>query len=569
MCPLEESRSIMGSPRGPSGNGLTKAKSTASELLEDIDCLNSQNPKQQKKRKREMPLSQQTLSSTSECLPTNKKMTSKDSGPICLLSDREAELSKMLPAESTGNGLACSPFWTARSTELSKKSWLPVATGCRDSVSISWNGCCVDMVAKLPSCSPQINHQKKSCPMTCYPSCKCSAVEEMENEDTPLATKIIKLRNVKLNPTKEQKLLLRKYEAAARYTYNATVGAVNGGDKLNKMSLRNKFVTTKENPWMMDKEWLTETPKAIRQQAVFEVVKNFKAAFTNKTNGNIEKFKMTYKKKGRHNAQRPWTLGIEKAVKVDKDDDLVIFPDTIGKMRYYGQLPFEDTPEAECGIHRNAKGDYFLRVPIKVQVKKQRLPEKIIALDPGVRKFVTGYSPTEDHGFYADKQTDKKILEIQKSIDLVNSQLTSPFIDCVCRRRLRKKKMKLYADLKNVRDDFHWKLANMLTVQYDRILLPHLETAKLSRGLKAKVSRAMLSQSHGLFSQRLAEKCKERGVTLETPSERHTSKTCGCCGMLTNVGSSETFACRCGYVADRDLNAARNIYIRTETYTES
>jgi putative transposase len=363
--------------------------------------------------------------------------------------------------------------------------------------------------------------------------------------------------------------LLRKYEAAARYTYNATVGAVNGGDKLNKMSLRNKFVTTRGNPWIADKEWLTETPKAIRQQAVFEVVKNFKAAFTNKANGNIDKFKMTFRRKGRHNAQRPWTLGIEKAVKVDKDDDLVIFPDTIGKMRYYGKLPFDEKPEAECGIHRNAKGDYFLRVPIRVQVKKQKPPKKIIAMDPGVRKFVTGYSPTEEHGFYAGKETDKRILEIQKNIDLVNSELTSSFIECVCRRRLRKKKMRLYADLKNVRNDFHWKLANMLTTQYDRILLPHLETAKLSRGLKTKVSRAMLSQSHGLFLQRLADKCKERGVTFEEPSERHTSKTCGCCGMLTNVGSSETFACRCGYVADRDLNAARNIYIRTETFTES
>ena len=195
------------------------------------------------------------------------------------------------------------------------------------------------------------------------------------------------------------------------------------------MSLRNKFVTSKDNPWIADKEWLTETPKAIRQQAVFEVVKNFKAAFTNKTNGNIDKFKMTYKKKGRHNAQRPWTIGIEKAVKTNDQGDLVIFPETIGALRYYGKLPFDDKPEAECGIHRNAKGDYFLRVPVKVQVKKQRSPEKIIALDPGVRKFVTGYSPTEEHGFYAGKQTDKKTLEIQKSIDLVNSELTSPDVD--------------------------------------------------------------------------------------------------------------------------------------------
>lgn len=420
------------------------------------------------------------------------------------------------------------------------------------------------MVAKLPSCNPPTSPRKKSSPTTCCPSSKCSAVEEMEKGGIR-QPQIVKLRNVKLNPTKDQKTLLRKYEAAARYTYNATVAAVNGGEKLNKMTLRNKFVTAKNNPWITDKKWLTETPKVVRQQ----VVKNFKAAFTNKANGNITKFKMAFKKKGRHNAQRSWTLGIEKAVKTDGDGNLVILPETIGTMRHYGRLPFEDKPEAECGIHRNAKGDYFLRVPIRISAKNQRPSEKIIAMDPGVRKFVTGYSPTEDHGFYAGKETSERISSIQKNIDIVNSQLTSPFADCKQKRRLRKKKMRLYADYKNARDEFHWKLANMLTKKYDRILLPRLETAKLARGLKAKVSRAMLSQSHGLFLQRLADKCKERGVLLETPSERYTSKTCGCCGVLVDVGSSETFACRCGYRADRDLNAARNIYIRAETFTES
>eukprot|EP00963_Diacronema_lutheri_P009295 scaffold840_cov344-Pavlova_lutheri.AAC.12 len=67
--------------------------------------------------------------------------------------------------------------------------------------------------------------------------------------------------------------------------------------KLIKTSLRNKFVTFKDTPWMVDKEWLSGTPKAIRQQAVFEVVKNFKVAFTDNAHDNIDKFKMSYKKK--------------------------------------------------------------------------------------------------------------------------------------------------------------------------------------------------------------------------------------------------------------------------------
>ena len=376
---------------------------------------------------------------------------------------------------------------------------------------------------------------------------------------------LVRLRNVKLNPTTVQKKLLRQFESHARYTYNKAVEAVNGGHKLNKMSLRNAFVTAKDNPWIGKRPWLIETPKVIRQQAVFEAVKNFKAAFTNKANGNIEKFKMGYKKKGRHNAQRPWTIGIEKAVKIDDDGDLVILPESVGVIRHFGKMPFEDNPEAECGIHRNAKGDYYLRVPVRVRPKPRRSVTRVVALDPGVRKFLTGYSPTDDHGFYVGKRAATRIMQILVAIDQVSSELSSTLIDCTRRRRLRQKKMRLYADYKNVRDEFHWKLANMLSEQYDRILLPRLETAKLSMGLTAKVAREMLAQSHGLFVQRLGDKCSERGVAFETPEEYYTTKTCGSCGKLVDVGSAETFVCRCGYVADRDLNAARNIYIRTET----
>eukprot|EP00963_Diacronema_lutheri_P009294 scaffold840_cov344-Pavlova_lutheri.AAC.11 len=132
-------------------------------------------------------------------------------------------------------------------------------------------------------------------------------------------------------------------------------------------------------------------------------------------------------------------------------------------------------------------------------------------MGPRVRKFVTGYLPTQDQRFDAGRETSKRISAIPRNIDLLNSELTSPCIDCTRRRRLRKKRMGLYADYKNVHDGFHWKLANVLSVRYDRILLPHLKNAKLSWGLKAKVSRTMLSQSHGLFLQRLTEKCTERG----------------------------------------------------------
>jgi transposase len=367
---------------------------------------------------------------------------------------------------------------------------------------------------------------------------------------------------VKLNPTKEQKALLRKFEGAARYTYNATVAAVNSKEyKINKMTLRNTFVTAKDNTWVQERPWLTETPKVIRQQAVFEATKNFKAAFTNMKNGNIEKFKMQFKRK-RHGSQRPWTIGLEKAIKA-KDNDLFVLPDTLGKVRYYGKLPFKDKPVSECTLHRDACGDFYLQVPVQVQVQPKRTTKREVALDPGVRKFLTGYSPTEECGLYIGKEMSKRIIDILKSIDAVCSDIDKKDISCVQRRRLRKKKMKLYRDYKNLRDEFHFKVISMLTDHFDMIYLPRLETSKLSQKLKTKTARQMMAQSHGLFHQRLTDTCIVKGVSLEVPDEAYTSKTCGSCGLLVNVGSSETFICpHCMHKADRDLNAARNIYLK-------
>jgi transposase len=56
-------------------------------------------------------------------------------------------------------------------------------------------------------------------------------------------------------------------------------------------------------------------------------------------------------------------------------------------------------------------------------------------------------------------------------------------------------------------------------------------------------------------------KMKEKGAIICT--EEYTSKTCGRCGELNNVGKSEIYRCsKCLLVIDRDINGARNILIK-------
>ena len=77
----------------------------------------------------------------------------------------------------------------------------------------------------------------------------------------------------------------------------------------------------------------------------------------------------------------------------------------------------------------------------------------------------------------------------------------------------------------------------------------------------------MCNWAHYRFRQLLLAKAELfPWCTLLVCDEAYTSKTCGECGELhAKLGAAKTFRCPhpgCGYKADRDVSAARNILLR-------
>ncbi len=101
------------------------------------------------------------------------------------------------------------------------------------------------------------------------------------------------------------------------------------------------------------------------------------------------------------------------------------------------------------------------------------------------------------------------------------------------------------------------------------VLIPVFETSRMvSRGgrkINSKTCRNMLTWSHYAFRALLKAKAELYPWVMDIEcNEAYTSKTCGGCGVLNHkLGGSKTFRCTsCGYIADRDINAARNILVR-------
>lgn len=112
----------------------------------------------------------------------------------------------------------------------------------------------------------------------------------------------------------------------------------------------------------------------------------------------------------------------------------------------------------------------------------------------------------------------------------------------------------------NLRRDFHHKTARALVNRYGTIVHEDLNIRGIAR---TRLAKSTLDVAWGTFLHILSYKAEEAGVTVIAVSPHNTTQACSQCGALPDV--PKTLADRvhvcpaCGYVADRDLNAAQNI----------
>jgi putative transposase len=125
------------------------------------------------------------------------------------------------------------------------------------------------------------------------------------------------------------------------------------------------------------------------------------------------------------------------------------------------------------------------------------------------------------------------------------------------RRKAQRLVAKHHLHVGRQRLDFQHKTALDLMRRYQTIYVEDLNVRGLASGMLAKpVNDAAWSQ----FTSILVSKAESAGREVVKVDPRGTSQKCSVCGVVVPKTLSErTHRCSCGYVADRDLNAARNI----------
>jgi putative transposase len=199
---------------------------------------------------------------------------------------------------------------------------------------------------------------------------------------------------------------------------------------------------------------------------------------------------------------------------------------------------------------------------------------RLISIDPGMRTFGTCYDPDGVVTEWAEGskhlvllfRLNRKAGRIETRATKINGRKKRRLVAVAS--RIRKRSIDLVNEL-------HRKFAIWLCQNHDVVLLPKFDTrsivrkrsektGKWTRKIGKKTAGAAMRLAHYRFRNFLLHKANEFGTKIEICDEQYTSKTCGACGVLNEtLGSAKTFSCKkCGYIADRDHNAARNILLR-------
>jgi putative transposase len=360
------------------------------------------------------------------------------------------------------------------------------------------------------------------------------------NQTLKLTPNSVKKRRV--FPSKQLHRIWKRWLNSYRWIYNWTIAQLRDGENNLAYDLQ-KLARKQERP-----DWVKELPGHQLQEAVADAVDAHKQA---KANGGVAHFKscrqpkQVVKFKAGNYKKGQWYPTKVKGLTYRSPEG---FP---AKCTYGTQLVFE-------------RGKWYGIFPEYIEPTATE-KSKVIALDPGVRTFMTGYDGEKIVEFGGGDLG--KIQRLCNYLDKLMSRID--FSEAKRQRRaMRKAASRIREKIQNLVKDLHNKVARFLVKEFKIIFLPTFSTSEMvvksRRKLNKKTARNMLTWSHYRFQQHLIQMANRHNVLVVLCNESYTSKTCPECGHIHDkLGGNKKFQCPlCGYSAHRDWNGARNIMLR-------
>ena len=447
------------------------------------------------------------------------------------------------------------PFWNEVSEEFHRYLWQPTKTELPDRAT--------------PSSKRLLNYQeeelsfwkktvlpKNLTPNRLSVSLQATLTHIMGSGRQVEKRKMLTSKKVRVFPEDETKMIraLHTYRRA----YNITIEAINNNEPTSSELRRRILETIREED---DGNHLVDV------NMIYEA---YRKAVTSFQNG-LKKFKATGKPFKLSFMSWKYSPRYFINIKLSKNGQ---FPRIMGKIHYTETIPDEAFGK-QC-IMKYENGEWYVCLQQSTTISAiTETDKRIVALDPGVRTFMTSFSDSQVNK-YGDEFSKETLMPLALSLskmiserDTILGSITTETMTQYDYDKLRyyeKKINNLRNKRKHLVNDLHKRVAYDIVQNNDIILLPSFETSNMvskdgngKRKLRRKTIRAMLDLSHYKFKTYIKYLAEKYGKVVIDVNEAYTSKTIN--GKIYKIGSKKSL--KVGKETyDRDINGARNILLR-------
>ncbi len=484
-----------------------------------------------------------------------------------------------LGQDSILNGASLLPYSNELCLEIFNALLLPTQTGFVDSGSTLFNGCVQNLAANswfsiTANSAPNRNSLQICCPSSIVSVAGYTDLENIKS-NSQLSygrNNLKKSQNIQPNksvkipifPCEKLHLIWKQWLAAYRWVYNQCVAFLNSGEKLPPQLTLDQYIQSLQK--QSENSWTTCLGKT-RQEAVDEASSAFRQA----------------KASAKRKPKKERTIVQIKFRSCRDSSQVIQFKNDafsggtwfVSKVKgllfctgYRYEFPTECAYGTELAYQRTQNGrEWFAIFPCYEFVKPSQ-SSNVIAFDPGIRTFLTGFDGENILEF--GKKDIGRVIRLCLHLDklIARKVKTSGQENKKVRYKLELAIKRLRVKIKNLVNDFHHKVSSLIVRNYKVIFLPTYEASQMVLKAKRKINRksvrSMLTWSFGRFAQHLEQNAQRHGVLVVRTNEAYTSKTCPQCGNVHfNLGGNKIFTCpHCNLTLPRDWVGAINNLIK-------
>lgn len=374
---------------------------------------------------------------------------------------------------------------------------------------------------------------------------------------------MLKSFKTEINPTVEQKTKIIKTIGVCRYIYNFYIAC-------NKAlyDKGEKFMTGKSFSVWLNNEYIPNNPekiwiKEVYSKAVKKSIEDGYTAFTRffKHQSGFPNFK----KKSKSDVKMYFVKNNPKDCRCERHR--LNIP-TLGwvRIKEKGYIPTtKDGLTIKSGTVSIKAGRYYVSVLVEIpDIKIVNNGNDGIGIDLGLKNFAI----VSNGKIYENINKSVRIKKLEKRLRREQKCLSRKYENLKkgesTQKNIQKQKLKvqiLHHKINNIRTDYINKaIAEIVKTKPSYITIEDLNVSGMMKN--RHLAKAVASQKFYEFRTKIKAKCSENGIELRVVDRWFpSSKICHRCGAIKKdlKLSDRIYRYDCGYVEDRDLNAALNL----------